>query len=112
MEIYINEYKKDCWRNVLPESEFNTEMFYKVPDMVDSNVQFALHTNLGSLTVLDRMTGYGYGIRDTETGYRDTNGEFWLASCGVDVRDSGCKTIGEAILWIKARANTCNPDNQ
>lgn len=112
MEKYINDHKKECWRDVSPESEFSAEMFHEVPDQIESDVQFALHTNLGSLTVLDRMTGYGYGIRDTETGFRDKKGNFWLASGGVDVRDSECKTIGEAIAWIKARANTCNPDEK
>jgi hypothetical protein len=58
------------------------------------------------------MTGYGYGQRDTETGYRDSDGLFWLASGCCDVRESGCKTIGEAIEWVKARANTCNPSDE
>lgn len=110
MKKYINDRNIECWSEVLPESEFDVGMFHEVPNQLDSDAQFALHTNLGSVTVLDRMTGFEY--RDTETGFRDKNGGFWLASGGVDVRDSGCKTIGEAITWIKERANTCNPDEK
>lgn len=88
------------------DSPFSKEMFSEV-DMswMDGDKQIALHTNLGSLTVLNRMTGFGW--RDVETGYRDTNGEFWLASGNQDVTMSGVKTIGEAIKWVKERANTC-----
>lgn len=88
------------------DSPFSKEMFVEV-DMswTDGDKQIALHTNLGSLTVLDRMTGFGW--RDVETGYRDPNGEFWLASGNQDVTKSGAATIGEAIKWIKERANTC-----
>lgn len=64
--------------------------------------------NLGSLTVLDRMTGFGY--RDVETGFRDKDGKFWLASGNYDVRHSGSKTLGDAIEWIKRNANTCVGD--
>lgn len=88
------------------DSAFSKEMFSEV-DMgwLDGDKQIALHTNLGSLTVLDRMTGFGW--RDVETGYRDPNGEFWLASGNQDVTKSGVKTIGEAIKWVKERANIC-----
>lgn len=58
--------------------------------------------------MIDRMTGFGW--RDVETGFRDKDGQFWLASGGLDVRYSGYKTIGEAIQWIKDRANTCIPE--
>ena len=92
------------------ESPFSKELFENV-DMgwsmgwpVD-DTQIALHTNLGSLTVLDRLTGFGW--RDVETGYRDPNGGFWLASGNQDVTRSDVKTIGEAIEWVKERANTC-----
>lgn len=87
---------------------FSAEDFYSV-DMshYDGDQQWALHTDLGSLTVLDRMTGFGY--RDIETGYRAMNGDFWLASGGFDVRDSESKTLGEAIDWVKKHANNCYP---
>jgi hypothetical protein len=43
----------------------------------------------------------------TETGYRDPEGKFWLASGSLDVRNFGVFTVGEAIEWVKDRANTC-----
>ena len=88
------------------DSPFSKEMFEEV-DMrcPDGDKQIALHTNLGSFTVLVRLTGYGWV--DIETGYRDPNGEFWLASGNQDVTKSTAKTIGEAIEQVKERANTC-----
>lgn len=59
----------------------------------------------GRITVLDRMTGFGY--RDIETGYRDPAGKFWLASGRNDIRDHENFTIEEAIDWIKLNANSC-----
>ena len=61
---------------------------------------------LGRITVLDRMTGFSWG-RDIESGYKDNDGKFWLASGHCDVRESAGITVAEAIEWIKARANTC-----
>jgi hypothetical protein len=57
------------------------------------------HVDIGSLTVLDRMTGFGF--RDTETGFRAPDGAWWLASGDHDVRLSGALTLGEAIEWVK-----------
>lgn len=108
MEKYINEFSKECWKGVDEASPFSKEPFHQVAmSWADNDKQWAFHSNLGSITVLDRMTGYGFNVRDTETGFRDIKGEFWLASGGVDVRYSGCETVGEAIDWIKGRANTC-----
>lgn len=59
----------------------------------------------GVITVLDRMTGFGY--RDIETGFKDNHGKFWLASCGFDIRKQPELTIDGAIKLIKERANTC-----
>jgi hypothetical protein len=59
------------------------------------------------ITVLDRLTGFDGGRRDIESGYRDLDGKFWLASGGVDIREQGDITITEAIQIIKERANTC-----
>lgn len=68
---------------------------------------FVLHlTGNTKLTVLDRMTGYGGGIRDIESGFTDSVGKFWLASGGYDVR-SHTGTVEEAIVWVKEKANTC-----
>lgn len=81
---------------------------FKAVDMGESSdAQWAWYTNLGSLTVLDRTTGYGNGMRDIETGYRDLDGKFWLASGHVDVRGSGKTTWNEAVQWVKDNANTC-----
>lgn len=112
MEKYINDFGKECYRNVKEETPISSELFHEVLPAIGDDVQLALHTNLGSLTVIDRETGYGYGLRDIETGYRDENGDFWLASGGCDVRRSGSATIGEAIAWVKRHANTCNPDRK
>lgn len=115
MEKYINEHKKECWKGVTEYSEFSKSLFHQVPDskiehlidFYEPDLQFAFHSDLGSLTVLDRMTGFGW--RDIESGYRDEDGKFWLASGNYDVRDSDAKTVGEAIEWVKQRSNTCVP---
>ena len=106
MEKYTNEHGKECWRGMDDETSFDTSMFHETKSFEDDR-SWALHTNLGSLTVLDRVTGFGYGLRDTETGYRDLDGRFWLASGMYDVRRSGAKTFRDAIDWVKERANTC-----
>lgn len=105
MEQYINRHGKPSWKDVSTEDVFSEGLFYEVPDQVENDRQWAFHSNLGSITVLERMTGFGWW--DTETGYRDPEGKFWLASCGHDVRWSGVATVGEAIKWVKDRANTC-----
>lgn len=106
MELYANEYDKPCYRGVTEHSEFSAELFHKPKYQgIGDDEAFAFHSELGSLTVLNRMTGFGY--RDIESGYRDHRGEFWLASGHNDVRRSGCKTVGEAIKWVKDRANNC-----
>lgn len=105
-------YVVPSFKQVKPEDSFNQPLFHEV-DMVwaewmsdwEKDRQWAFFSNLGSITVLDRMTGFGW--RDIETGYRDPEGKFWLASGMYDVRKSGVKTIGEAIEWIKQRANNC-----
>jgi hypothetical protein len=105
MEKYINDHGKECYRAVDETTPMSDLEFHLVPNDFECNVQYALHTNLGTLTVLDRMTGFGY--RDTETGFRAPDGLFWLASGNYDVRDSDSKTIGDAIEWVKRYANNC-----
>lgn len=69
---------------------------------------FSAHIEgVGRLTVLDRVTGYGYGVRDTETGFRDTDKKFWLVSGMFDIRNYPDLTIEEAVAKVKQRANTC-----
>ena len=67
--------------------------------------QYAHHAEWGSFTVLDRLTGFGY--RDVETGFRDPDGRFWLASGNFSIRMFPELTIKEAIAKIKENANTC-----
>lgn len=112
MKQYINEYGKPCWEDVSTMDAFSEKLFYEV-DMgeqpythyAERDYQWAFHSNLGSITILDRMTGFGW--RDVETGFRDKEGKFWLASGDRDVRYSGAKTIGDAIYWVLVNANTC-----
>ena len=105
MEKIINDYGKEVYRDVNQNTQFCELEFHLVQNEIEDDVQYALHTNLGSLTVLDRITGFGY--RDTETGFRDMDGKFWLASGDYDVRKSGAGTIQDAINWVKNRANNC-----
>ena len=60
------------------------------------------------ISVLDRLTGFGDGnIRDIETGYRDKDDKFWLASGNFDIRDYSELSYIEAVDKIKKNANTC-----
>jgi len=63
---------------------------------------------VGRFTVLDRMTGFGF--RDVETGFKNTEGKFWLASGQKDIRDYPDFSIDEAIEWVKRYANNCIGD--
>jgi hypothetical protein len=75
----------------------------------------------GVITVLNRMTGFGY--RDVETGFRDSYAmnargkmnygkNFWLASGMFDIRE-GIKLYRDEMPWdvavalIKENANNC-----
>jgi hypothetical protein len=107
MKLSINENNKPFYSDAVLSDEFSPNLFHDVQSSNDENLQVALHTNIGSFTVLDRMTGFGW--RDIETGYRAINGDFWLASGGFDVRDSSALTLREAIEWVKSKANTCIP---
>lgn len=66
----------------------------------------------GQITVLDISTSYNGGVRDFETGYRDENDNFWLASGKFDIREFQDITILQAIKKIKENANTCIPVNE
>lgn len=90
-----------------------TDLTQKIKDLTFEEVpmgdldasQYAHHAPWGSITVLDRMTGFGW--RDTETGFRDPDGFFWLASGNFNIRDSPDLSISVAIELIKNSANTC-----
>jgi len=105
MKKYTNESGKPAYSEVTNSTLFDTLEFHGVDMPSEDDHQVAMHTNLGSLTVLRRMTGYGFS--DVETGYRDADGKFWLASGNCDVRTSNAETIGEAIEWVKRWSNTC-----
>lgn len=107
MKCEINSAGKPVWSGVSVDSPFSAALFYNVDmgDYARDNSQMAFHSNLGSITVLHRMTGFGY--MDTESGYRDPDGKFWLASGMINVAMSGSNTVGEAIDFIKSSANTC-----
>jgi len=107
VEKYTNEYDKECYKGVTENSPFSADLFH-YPEWQPKDYgeySLAFHSELGSITVLSRMTGFGY--MDIETGYRTTDGKFWLASAGFDIRDKNVKTVGEAIELIKLNANAC-----
>lgn len=129
--VYVNNnpigdrriFKSDF--KLVPKTKAEIESIEKYPFLDDQNIQHACHViGLGSLTVLNRMTGFGW--RDTETGFRDWMGtkvyqwkegepvrieaRFWLASGMFDVRDHIPEEgimYSEAVAIVKANANTC-----
>lgn len=67
--------------------------------------------NGNRLTVLRRTTGFSFGSVDVESGFRDADGKFWLASGMCDVRLAPeVKTVADAIEWVKAHSNNCKGD--
>lgn len=70
----------------------------------DDVIVFA-YGDWGRISVLDRITGYGFGVRDTETGYMDKQNNWWLASGMFDIRNYPELTIEEAIDKIKSNAS-------
>lgn len=55
----------------------------------------------GRLTVLDRETGFGGGIRDVETGFTDLEGNFWLVSGNYDIREFVESDVEDEIKRLK-----------
>lgn len=116
MQLTINQYGKPFWLGVKSDSVISGGNFTEVDKiqsetttyefMRDPDSQFVFHCELGSITVLDRMTGFSF-VRDTETGFRDTDGKFWLASGMFDIRDYLPLKFSEAVELIKANANNC-----
>lgn len=109
-----NEHGKEIWTGASLDVQLTDDHFHKVDmshpflDEVGKqpDTQHAFHCNLGSITVLDRMTGFSFG-RDTETGFRDANGKFWLASGMFNIIDHLPMSVGDAIKLIKDNANNC-----
>ena len=85
------------------------ELEWEKKELMDGeDVIFTAHINEERFTVLDRLTGWGDGnFRDTETGFKDATGKFWLASGMFDIRDFPELTIPEAVDMVKKEANTC-----
>lgn len=104
MKKIINSDNKEYWVDTELSSKIKFGMFCQVETLSD-DIQYALHTDIGSITIFERITGFGW--LDVETGFRDTNGKFWLDSGNKNVMDSKCDTFGEAVEWIKNNANTC-----
>jgi len=106
----MSEPTLNIWNGISEDTTFDKKYFLDM-DMSFSDsgdTQKACHTaGLGSITILDRLTGYGHDVRDVETGYRDKHGEFWLASGDFNILEKGCKTFCEAIALIKSSANNC-----
>jgi hypothetical protein len=76
--------------------------------MDGEDVIFTAHTDAGRFTVLDRLTGWGDGCcRDIETGFKDKDGKFWLASGMFDIRSFPELQLSEAVDMVKKEANTC-----
>ncbi len=99
IERYKDSRGVDSYKGVKPSTPFDSLDFVKLKDQPWSVMQWALHTNIGTLTVVDRMTGFG--CRDVESGYRDMDNNFYLAMGGFDVRVCGAKTMQDAIDWVK-----------
>jgi len=101
------------WKYVKESDILKSELFYDVDMSLAHDTQRAFHTvEFGSITILDRETGFSDGcggyFRDVETGYRDNDGKFWLASGDFDIlKIAEGKTIGESIELIKKNANNC-----
>ena len=108
IEKYTNDSGRECYRGVTRDTPFTAGMFHNPDWQPEGGEQWALHTNLGSLTVVDRVTGFGW--RDVESGYRNKEGLFWLASGHVNVMYSKAGTVGEAIDYVIAMSNACRPD--
>ena len=79
--------------------------FKKEIRMDGEDIYYFVYTDFGRISVLDRLTGFGW--RDIETGFKDLNGKFWLASGNFDIRRYPEMEIPEAIELIKKSANNC-----
>lgn len=80
---------------------------------IDGDEMFFTYYAGFRITVLNRMTGFGY--RDTETGLKDyrlnPKNDFWLASESFDIRNFSELDVEDAIQKIKENANTVVPKN-
>ena len=71
----------------------------------DNILDYTYLENGDRITVVDRMTGYQGGIRDTESAYTEKDGDFFLATGNFDVRiECADMTTEEAKAEIKSRS--------
>lgn len=104
----ISEHGKAHWEGVTGSTLITEEHFQPVESPYpEDNQQVAFHSDLGSLTVLRRRAGFG--LWDTETGFRDSQGNFWLTSGGMDVRSIAPANFATMVDWVKANAETYAP---
>jgi len=90
-----------CYAKKISDIQFNSKKMMNSED----TLYFHDEEGFGKITILDRMTGFGW--RDVETGYTDADRKFWLASGDFSIKNYPKLTIKEAIELIKSRANTC-----
>lgn len=88
------------------------EVSFESKEAMETDICYYAHLEAGSITVLDRLTGYGFNTRDVETGFRSPTGLFWLVSGDFDIRTYEDLTVNEAIKLIKENANTCIPTTE
>ena len=83
------------------------DLEFQIEYRFEDDILYGAKIDQGRITVLDRLTGYSYDIRDVETGFRDLENKFWLASGNFDIREYPYLEICEAIEMIKRCSNTC-----
>ena len=72
--------------------------------MCDSDTLYWCYIPCGRITVLDRETGFSFR-RDIETGFKHSDGRFWLASGNFDIRQFPDLELCDAVEMIKRCAN-------
>lgn len=104
-----------------PKSEptLSAEDFILRHRMEGEQTLYSYHAgHLGTISILERRTGYSGGWWDTETGFMDDYASnrraykhFWLASGHIDIREwlenRGPMTWSECVAYVKINANTC-----
>lgn len=89
-----------------PEDVYLDPAVFREVARTGEDVMWGIRLSDGSqITVLDRMTGFGW--RDVETGYKAPDGRFWLASGNFDIRTFVGRSYRALIGYIKANSNTC-----
>lgn len=63
----------------------------------------AFHFDLGRITVLDRMTGFGY--RETETAFTPKSSALFYLAQGFDIREYPEMSLVDAVELIKEKAS-------